>query len=142
MAYSTSHYSRHDENEQMTLFDWAYSLPPHSLAAVPAAKASYTRCASASRHLGHSHTPAGTFFTAGSRHPKWYPSRQLSQSSILLGLPALLQTWHAWLAGALVSVGSTVRSMLGLWQGAQFSRCSLKSVPSAPCNTSRPFAPT
>jgi hypothetical protein len=35
-----------------------------------------------------------------------------------------------------------VRSMLGLWQGAQFSRCSLNSVPSAPYKTIHPLAPT
>jgi hypothetical protein len=118
-------------------------IPPHLPAAVPAAKTSHSwRACSCSTQCGQSQTPAGTALSAGSRHPMCHPSRQLSHSSIVPLSPALLHTRHGCDAGTVVSVGSTVVPMLGLWHGAQFSVCSLNTVLSASSSTMRPLAST
>jgi hypothetical protein len=55
----------------------AHLLPPHSLATVPVAQASYScRARSASTQCGHSQIPAGTLVSAGSRDPMCHPSKQ------------------------------------------------------------------
>jgi hypothetical protein len=85
--------------------------------------------------------PAGTLVSAGSKHPMCNPFRQYIHTAASAAGRQRSCTCLAGVTG-IVGVGSLVRSMLGLWQGAQFSRCSLNSVPSAPCNINHPLAPT
>jgi hypothetical protein len=88
--------------------------------------------------VGRTSRRGGAGVRAGVRQYICQPSTQLSQRSIWRAPEVLWQTWQVWSTSPAASARFCQRSMLGLWQGAQFSTCSLMVFLSRPSKRRRP----